>query len=232
MHADDLAAREARLSAWLDGALDRAEADAFAMEMAADPALARMAEDWRNNDRRIATALTDSGKRPLSRAVRALFEPSAANDNPPFWRSRPARLWSGLALGAVAAAAIAVMVSPRPTPLDPLSRALDRTPSLASATLPDGRRIVPALTVQAKDGRWCREYRDGSAVALACRDTAGRWHDEGRGAGEAPGAASNEIAVASGADDAVLDSTFQRLGTGDALDAKAEAKLISARWGR
>jgi hypothetical protein len=236
MHGDEMTDREMRLAAWLDGALAPAEAEAFAAELAGDPALARMADQWRDNDRRIVAALSGATNRPLPGATLALLQAPAANDNPGFWHrfrhGASTRRWSVLALGAVAAAVVAVVVTPRSAPLDPLSQALDRTPSLASATLPDGRHIEPELTVRAGDGRWCREYRDAAAIALACRDTSGRWHDEARGTGTAPEGAPDQIAVASGADDAALDPAFQRLATGDALNAKAEARLIAARWTR
>jgi len=227
MPGDNPTAREDRLSAWLDGALNPAEAEAFARDMAADPDLARQAGQWRDNDRRIAAALAQATERPLPAVTLALLDEAApvrraANDN------RRWRIWAGLGLGLGAAAIALVLVQWQATP-DPLSQALDHTPSLADAALPVGRHIVPALTVRAHDGRWCREYRDGGAVALACRGPDGRWRDEARGQGSVPESHA-EIAVASGADDAALDPAFRRLGTGDAVDAATEARLIARRW--
>ena len=223
---------EDRLSAWLDGALDPAEAAAFERDMAADADLARRAAQWRANDLRMSAALTGSAERPLPAATLALLTgpAPAANDNPR-WQMGPRwRIGSLAGLGAVAATLLVVFVQ-RPATPDAFSLALDRTPSLADAALPDGRHIVPALTTQAHDGRWCREYRDGGAIALACRGANGQWHDEARGAGTAP-EASGEIAVASGANDSALDPAFRRLGTGDAVDAATEARLIAGHWAR
>jgi len=224
MTMSDVFGREDRLSAWLDGALDPAQAAAFDRDLAADPEFARQAAQWRANDLRIATALSAATERPMPAATLDLLATPAANDNP------RRRVWFVAGLGAIAATLVLVFVQ-RPVAQDPLSLALDRTPSLADAVLPGGRHIVPALTAQARDGRWCREYREGGAVALACRGGNGVWHDEARGAGTAP-EASAEIAVASGADDAVLDPAFRRLGTGDAVDAATEARLIAGHWGK
>ncbi len=238
MPDDDITVREDRLSAWIDGALDPAQADAFDRDLAADPEFARIAAQWRANDARIAVALTGAAQRPFPAATLALLAAPAANNLPANDNSRK-RLWSVAGLGAIAATLVLAFASRTPMPLaapDALSQALDRTPSLADAALPDGRHIVPALTTRAQDGRWCREYRDGGTVALACRGAGGQWRDEARGPGTTPEAATApeagaEIVVASGANDAVLDPAFHRLGAGDAVDAATEKRLIAGHWG-
>ena len=223
--------REDRLSAWLDGALDPAQAAAFDRDLAADPVFARQAAHWRANDRRIAAALAAATERPLPAATLKLLSIPAANDDRPHWPRW--RMGYVAGLGAIAATLVIVLVQ-RPAAPDALSLALDRTPSLADAALPGGRHIVPALTIRAHDGRWCREYREGGTVALACRGANGLWHDEARGQGTAPAAQPDsgaEIVVASGANDAVLDPAFHRLGAGDAVDAATEKRLIARHWG-
>ena len=220
--------RNERLAAWLDGALPPDEAEAFAAEVARDPALAAQAEAWRAHDQQIAEALT-SADRPIDDALLARLglapAPVAANDNPrgPAWRW----LAAGSALAASVAAAVMLTLQTA-APADPLSTALEQTASLASATLADGRTITPTLTVRAADGRWCREFREGVETALACR-AGGRWTVEARakaGAAADPGA----IAMAGGADPEPLDAAYAKLKASDPLNAADESALLAKHW--
>lgn len=226
--------REERLAAWLDGELTGEDLTAFEAELSTDPELAALAEEWRANDSLITGAFAPMVEAPIDQAMLARLgladrpAPQAANDNPPWWKRHALPLG-----GAIAASLVAVLVvAPRGTSdtRDPLSLALDRTPSLAQADLPDGRKIKPMLTAQAADGRWCREFGDGSSVAVACRDGKGLWIIEAKGKGAAP-ADNTEFAVASGADDAALDAAQSRLKLADPLDAGAERALIAKKWG-
>lgn len=228
--------QEERLAAWLDGALAPDEAEAFAAELERDPMLAAKAEAWRSNDSQIAAAL-NAAERPIDDDLLLRLGlvaapqtapasiPEAANDNP----RRPALRW--LAAGSALAASLVAAVTLNfgaPGPIDPLSDALERTASLASAQLADGRTITPTLTVRAADGRWCREFREGADMALACR-AGGRWQVEARTrGGEAadPGA----IAMASGADAAGLEAAYGKLKPSDPLSATDEGKLLANHW--
>ncbi|OYU37065.1 hypothetical protein [Novosphingobium sp. PASSN1] len=219
-----------RLAAWLDGALSAEETEAFAAELEANPALAAKAEAWQANDRALAGAFF-ANERPiddelLARLGLAAAAPVAANDNP-----RSARfgwLSAGSAIAASVAAALFFTLRP-PAPIDDLSGALDRTASLVTAQLADGRKVTPTLTVRAADGRWCREFRDGADNALACRGAAGSWKVEARTrAGEAQD--SGTIAVASGADPAPLESAYAKLGAADPVGAADEQALIAKGW--
>lgn len=221
--------RDERLAAWLDGALPPDEAEAFAAEMARDPALAEQAAMWRAHDQHIAIAFSEA-ERPIDDALLARLglaaEPVAANDNP----QRPTLRWlaAGSALAASLAAAV-VLTLRAPSPVaDPISDALERTASMTSTQLADGRTITPTLTVRAADGRWCREFRDGGETALACR-ASGRWEVKARAkAGQAanPGA----IEVAGGADTAPLDAAYGKLKASDPLSAADESKLLANHW--
>lgn len=226
--------REERLAAWLDGELTGNDLTAFEAELAADPELAALAAEWQANDSLIGGAFALVAEAPIDQAMLerlGLAEkpaPQPANDNPPWWK-RPALPLGG----AIAASLVAVLVvAPREggDARDTFSLALDSTPSLARADLPDGRRITPMLTAQAADGRWCREFGDGSSVAVACRDGKGTWIIEAKGKGAAP-ADNSEFAVASGADDAALGAAQARLNLADPLDAAAEKALIENKWG-
>lgn len=223
--------REERLAAWLDGELTGDDLTAFEAALAADPELAALAAEWQANDSLIAGAFAPVEQAPIDQAMLerlGLTEklgPQPANDNSPWWKRHALPLG-----GAIAASLVAVLfVPPRGSgdARDPLSLALDSTPSLAQANLPDGRKITPMLTAQAADGRWCREFGDGSSVAVACRDGKGSWIIEAKGKGAAP-ADNSEFAVASGADDAALGAS---LNLADPLDAAAEKALIERKWG-
>jgi hypothetical protein len=225
--------REERLAAWLDGELTGAELEAFEAELAADPELAMLAEEWRANDSLIAGAFAPVAEGPIDPALLARLgldepaAPQAANDNPPWWKRHALPLGGAIAASLVAA----LLVAPRGGETrDPLSLALDRTPSLAQANLPDGRTITPVLTARAADGRWCREFGESGEVAIACRHDDGSWSVEARAKGSVP-ADNSGFAVASGADDAGLVDTQQRLKLADPLDAGAEQALIAKGWG-
>lgn len=226
--------RDERLALWLDGEMDAEQATAFEAEIAADPELAAMVEEWRGNDALIAGAFAPVADQPIDDELLerlGLVErtmPQAANDNPPWWKRH--RLPLGGALAASFAAALLLVPRGGTAPQDPLSLALDRTPSLAQASLPDGSRLVPTLTVRAADGRWCREFAQGGEVALACRGAEGRWSVEARARGTTP-VTGEGYAVASGADSGALQAAYDRIGAADALDAAAEANLIAKKWG-
>ncbi|MBN8485597.1 MAG: hypothetical protein J0L50_12570 [Sphingomonadales bacterium] len=228
-----------RLAAWLDGAMNPADAAAFEAEMAGNPALAEQAAAWRANDRQIADALAPLATEPIdpewlaqmglaeSTAV-APAMPPAANDNPAWWQKRWVPVGGALAAGL----ALVLLVVGRP-PEDPqdggLSLALDSTPALQQAQLDDGRMIEPVLTARAADGRWCREYRIGDVAGLACREPQG-WKVEAE-VEAAPATKPDEIQLAGGTDNTGIAAANARLGTADPLGAADEAALIASKWG-
>jgi hypothetical protein len=219
---------EQRLAAWLDGALAPEDAAAFEAELAADPELAARAANWRANDTFLAEALAPLAERPIDPALLAkmgLAAPAAANDNPPWWRRH------GVPLGGAIAASLAMvllLVQPGEQRRDALSLALDTTPSLKPAQLKDGRVIEPTLTLRAADGRWCREFRSGGTISLACRKE-GRWTVEGEARGNGP-AASGDLGLAGGAENGALDALYRKIGASDPVGAAREAELIAKGW--
>jgi hypothetical protein len=226
-----------QLAAFLDGAMDDADAAAFEARLAADPQLAARAEQWLSNDCRIAAALAPIALDPITPALLdrlGLGEsaPSAppgtraANDNSPWWRRH------ALPLGGAVAAGLAAILLLTPhaanAPRRDLSFALETGVSLSPVKLADGSTVTPTLTVRAADGRYCREYREARGVGLACRE-GGRWKVEARGQGDGP-ADNVAIGVAGGADASALDAGYRRIGASDPLDARTEAGLIAKGW--
>lgn len=222
------------LSAYLDGALDPQGTVAFEKRLANEEALAARAASWRDNDRWVQGALGPVAQTAIPEDLLIAMglaeadpRPVAANDNPRVWRR-----WSFPLGGALAASLALALVLGLPSrhQNEGLSLALDRTPSMQQARLADGRVIAPLLTLQAADGRWCREYRDGASLSLACRGDEG-WMVEGSvTAGDR--ASGDEYALASGDRGEGLERLHRRLGTRQPLGAAEEAALIAGDWAR
>ncbi len=224
-----------RLAAWLDGALAGKEAEAFERELKRDPELARRAAEWQANDIFLKGALAPLADTPIDNDLLSrmgLAKPDrahlVANDNQPFWRRQALPL-----SGAIAAslAALLLLIGPqRGAEPDALSLALDTTPSLTASRLADGRTVQPTLTVQAADGRWCREFREGARTALACRED-DVWMIEGETAATGP-SAQDMVGLAAGEDGAGLDAVYRRLGASDPVGQQEETALITQGWSR
>lgn len=226
--------REMRLAAWMDEELGPKEAAAFEIDLSANPDLAAQARRWKVNDVLIVSALSQSADDPIEPALLkrlGLGDPPTAsvsvamNDNRPGWRRY------GLASGMVAAGvALSVLVLPKaePTRPDALSYALETTPSGVVAKLSDGRTLKPTLTVQARDGRFCREYRIAATIGLACREH-GHWRIEQEGKGSEASDPDN-YRLAAGANSSVLAAGYHRIGASDPFSREEESALISRKW--
>lgn len=225
-----------RFFAWLDGELDAAEAAAMKAKVAADPALARLAEQHRALGARLRGAFAPIASAPVPGHLRAqVARPADVID---FADARRARSIASLPQWAAMAATLAIgilvgtMVDHRaPGPVEAqggklyaaaaLGRALDT--QLASAPAGDVRI---GLTFRERSGAICRSFTGSQASGLACRDD-GRWRvralvapAEGQG---------EEYRMAAGIDPglaAVIDSTMN----GDALDAAAEKAARDKGW--
>ena len=230
-----------RFYAWIDGELDEPEASEMADRVAADPELARLAEQHRALNARLKGAFAPLLSAPLPDQVRSAIGGRA--DGPSgaevidfaaakARRFRPFSI-QGLAVAASLALGLAIGLS---VPRDggdfrqdggrllaaaSLDRALDR--QLASAGEQDGVRI--GLSFRDGEGRYCRSFTQGSANGLACRSGDG-WAVEGLVAAQ-PGA--GDYRMASGGDPAIGALIDQRLA-GEPLDESAERVARDGGW--
>lgn len=237
--------QEELLSGYIDGALSAADEKRVEEWLASDPSLAEELGRLRGHDELLRNALfaevpEETDEETLRRfgtgsevPVRQAAKVKPANDN--------IRRWAWPALGAVAAAAgVFLLVEPHRPPSatrsDAFANAMEVTPSLQEASLPDGSRVSPVLTFAAADGRFCREFQLSAAQAaqshqgIACRDAAGGWQTV---AIAAPGGElqhGDKIEVAEGADTSGLDAAYGRLGGSDPFSAAREKQLISGHW--
>jgi anti-sigma factor RsiW len=237
--------REELLTGYIDGALDADEQKQVEEWLASDPSLAKEVARLRSHDRLLRDALmaeipdeTDDetlrrfGIEPLRPAAKVQGS-NAANDN--------VRRWGWPALGAVAAAfGLFLVAEPRHAPLpsqpDAFAQAMEVTPSLQRASLPDGSEVSPVLTFAAADGRFCREFQlrgaksAASREGIACRDASGAWQTVAVAAPVGAIDKGDKIEVAEGADTSGLDAAYRRLGGSDPLSAAREKQLISGHW--
>ena len=245
--------REEMVSAYLDGALNADESAEVEALIASDPAFAEMVARLRDNDRLLHAALTAAvpevadaatlrrfGIAPAATAPAAkpsATAPSAkpaANDNLRRW------LWPGALTAIAASAAVVMLGQPRqvqaPWQTAQFAAALERTPSLQAASLPDDASVSPSLSFAAGDGRFCREFKLTAKAAaqsrdgIACRGAGGEWQAVALIAPAGSRPTGNSIEVAAGADGGALDPAYRRLAASDPLGAERERELIASHW--
>jgi negative regulator of sigma E activity len=244
-----------RISAWLDGTMNRQEAAAFEQEMEGNPEMAAIVERWRQNDARLRDAFATPEAGEISNALlgRLGLADSQPADNvvalDDFRAQREERLndnaaspkWRWPLVGSIAASlvvAIAVgsiwLQQPGGIEGEPaFQTAMDRTNSGVVVALGESEKLTPILSFVAGDGRFCREFAveggAGSNQGIACK-SGGQWKVEAllNGGGALP--SNGEIQTAGGKDGASLDAVYSRLGAGDPLGAEKEKTLISNGW--
>lgn len=238
------------LSALLDGALPREEADALRSRLAREPELAARFEALQRADRAVRDAYRDVVDEPLpSRVLDLLSAPRGADDGQRVvaLERRPraaARAWLPHALAAGIALAVGLGIGfgvgrhagpprtligataavPRGSPLHEL---LESSPSGVARAL-DGATVEARFTFRAQGGGWCRELGVTTAsyesAALACR-RAGAWRVELVGAAAAGGETYRPAGAESPFQEAV-----DTLIDGEPLEADAERALLTSGW--
>ncbi|WP_184080810.1 hypothetical protein [Sphingobium subterraneum] len=235
-----------KIAAFLDGQMDDAAMAVFEAEMERDQALADAVARFAGND----ALLRDAFKEPLGQGTddalkaRMGLTPLEQNNVDPFPGARKAanenelmlRRWRWPIGGAIAAAlTLAVLTQFDGSPQEDrqFADAMETLPSRSVAQLSGGRKIMPVLSFQAGDGRYCREYvRSGGADAgsgIACR-TEGGWNVEAQVKGPVKIADGGRIETAAGADPTVLESAYSRLQASDPLNSAIEKRLITNGW--
>ena len=238
-----MAVDETKFFAWLDGELDPAEAASVEAEVAADPRLARMAEQHRAFEARVRGAFDRVAAEPVpDRLAQAIKPPSAAivdfgarrlarrERGPwlplPQWAAIAATLALGIGLGTMVGSergsSPVEIRGGKMVAAAALDDALDR--QLASAGDAAGVRV--GLTFRDHSGAICRSFTGDRSSGLACRD-GGDW--QVRGLFAAPEGQGGDYRMAAGSDPnlaALIDSTIQ----GEAFDASQERAARDHGW--
>lgn len=228
--------------AWLDGELSGDDSAEMEAKVAADPRLARLAEQHRQLGSRLQSAFGEVAETPVpKRLVDAARSPrsnvidiAACRDSlaRPFFGPLPqwAAMAAVLALGLFAGTFIGRdLVSSPVTARDgtlyaagAVEQALDT--QLASAPASNDLRV--GLTFRDRGGAICRSFAGAAASGLACRD-GDRWRL--RGLFAAPEGQSSEYRMAAGIDPNVaglIDSTM----AGEPFNATQERAAKQRGW--
>jgi hypothetical protein len=231
-----------RFFAWLDGELSGSEAAEMEREVAADPALARLAEEHRALKDRLGGAFDPIAGAPVpERLEAALRRPDAevidfgaakrGRDARRGWGSMPQ--WAAMAATLAVGIVVGTMVPLRSTApvavqggriyaAAALDQALDE--QLASAPVNGDVRV--GITFRDQAGAICRSFTESTASGLACRDRQG-W--QVRGLFAAPEGQSGAYRMAAGMDPALaalVDSSM----AGEPFDAAQEKAAKQRGW--
>ena len=233
---------EAKFFAWLDGELPDGEAARVEAEVAADPELARRADEHRAMAARLRQSFDTVTTAPLPERLQGALKPGeaevidlAARRE----RRRPAFLpaasqWAALAATLVVGILGGMLVSADSAspPVEmrggdlyaagAIGEALDR--QLASAGPTGDVRV--GLTFRNEAGAVCRTFETTAASGLACRND-DAWAVRGMFA--APEGGASEYRMAAGADPRLMEMVDSTIA-GEPFDAAAEAQARRSGW--
>jgi hypothetical protein len=227
--------------AWLDGELNEAEAAEMAAKVAADPRLARLAEQHRELSQQLRAAFEPVAQAPLPSRVAAAMTGrrsdvvDIAAAGRARWDHRPRALphWAAMAATLALGLALGVMVrAPGNAPLKVEGRdiyaaaSLDQALETQLAGAPANGDVRIGLTFRDRAGDICRSFTAGSSAGLACRDEDG-WRL--RGVFATPEGQSGEYRMAEGTHPslaALIDSTI----ADEPLDAAGEKAAKDSGW--
>lgn len=222
--------------AWLDGELDAGEAAEMEAKAAADPELARLAEQHSSLGARLKRAFDPIAEAPAPEHLQAMIRPSAevvdfastkrARWMPsiPQWTALAATLAAGIFVGSLipqGGRAPVEVSGAKIYAASALSDALDT--QLASSPRGD---IRVRLTFRNRSGEICRTFAENAATGLACR-SGGRW--QVRGLFAAAEGQSTDYRMASGMNPglaALMGSTI----AGEPFDATQEKAARDNGW--
>ena len=222
--------------AWLDGELAPAEAAEMEEKVAADPELARLAQQHRALGAQLRGAFDPIAAAPVPERLQSALRPTAevidfaaakrARTMPPLtqWAAMAATLALGVFVGTMVpqhGSAPVEVQGGKIYAAAALNRALDT--QLASAPAGDVRI---GMTFRDQAGEICRSFTAQASSGLACRSS-GRWQLKGMFA--APEGQGSDYRMAAGMDPnlaALVDSTI----TGEPFDAAAEKTAKDKGW--
>ena len=222
------------LYAWLDGELHGEKAEQVAARVAADPALARLAEQHRALGARLRDALApvmeDAPLAPRFGGAevvdfQARRETRRVSFGVPQWAAMAATLAIGIVVGQLVGSRSGAPIETRGGAMvaaASLDQALDAR--LASAGGDGPVRV--GLTFRSQDGTICRSFTDEGASGLACRVDKD-WRVEGLFA--APQGQSGDYRMAAGEDPRLAAMIDQRIA-GEPFDAAAEKAALDKGW--
>ncbi|MCF6217193.1 MAG: hypothetical protein L3J62_01405 [Gammaproteobacteria bacterium] len=111
--------------------------------------------------------------------------------------------------------------------------ALEKTPSLQHFEVENGHTILPVMSFQAVDGRYCREFQvnkeSSVSVGVACKQD-GTWNTEILLAADHHPVDHQNYQPASGYSQITLDAVLDDLWSGIAFDQTEEQALIQKAW--
>lgn len=243
------------LMAYADGTLSAEEAARVEQAVAASPALREELKDYRLSRSAVDQALRPLDQLPVPPALVDLIltrkessQPSDAQVINLAERRKPRPLWIdalaagvllsvGLGLGgslsgggSSPAAIFAMMDNGALAPDSFLAATLESGAS-AVARLRGEVQVKPVQTFMAGETP-CREFeilsRDAGSIGIACRREEG-WRVETMVAAKVTGA-TGSFQLASGPQDALLESALAALNASPGLEADAERCLMSAGW--
>lgn len=228
-----------RFFAWLDGELEPAEAAEMEARVAADPELARAAEEHRALKAQLKNAFDPIALSPVPGAlVNAAAGDEKVVDFAASKRSRETRRWLSYPQVAAMAATLAVGIFvgtmvPREngSPIE-LQRgkvyaaaSLGKALNTQLASAPAGETRI-GMTFRDQAGAICRTFTNAASSGLACREGNG-W--QVRGLFAAPEGQSDSYRMAGGMDPnlaALVDSSM----AGEPFDAAQEKSAKDKGW--
>jgi hypothetical protein len=224
--------------AWLDGELDGPEAAAMEARVAADPELAKAAEEHRALARQLRGAFDPILDARLPDRLQTTVRPQAKVTDLSSWRNRvrgqPGRLPQWAAMAATLAIGIFVGSLTNRGDAGPVelrggemiaAAALDNTLDTQLASSASGD-IRVGLTFRDQDNKICRSFAGSSSSGLACRD-GDHWQVKGLFA--PPDGQEGTYRMAAGADPnlaALIESSI----SGEPFDAAQEEAARQSHW--
>ena len=231
--------------AWLDGELDPSEAAEMEAKVAADPELARLAEQHHELKSRLARAfdpiaqapvpreLVDAARRQPAQLIDFAAAKQARDQQRPVRSWRPAAQWASLAATLAVgffAGTMTVRHGDAPVTVQDggmyASASLDQALSTQLAGAPAGSAVRIGLSYRDQSGALCRTFTGAKSSGLACR-SGNRW--QLRGLFPTPEGQSDSYRMAAGMDPnlaALVDSTM----SGNPFDSSDEKKARQSGW--